>query len=254
MKRITTLLLAILFLSLLALPLSAAQSDSQNSSFISDGADLLSDGEKAVLETKIKPFCAKYRMELFIFIPSPLQEGTPAQELGEQFWNTHATLSDGAVIVLCLQSRKWDIQGFGALEAIYTKDALDLLEDSCIPHFSDGNYYQGFAAFVDGTERVVKADAAGTPYKSPFPWFGYLLISLFVGFTIGLITVLVFKAQLKSVARQSSARDYLKQDSLRITEQRDLFLYRNLTRTPRPKSNSSSGTRGTRSGGRGGSF
>lgn len=252
MKKIATLLLALLLITTLALPLSAAQSVAPK--YISDGANLLSHGEEAVLETKIEPFCAKYRMELFIFIPSPLQEGTPAQELGEKFWNTHATLPDGAVIVLSLSDRKWDIQGFGALETIYTDDVLDLLEDTCVPYFTDGEYYRGFAAFVDVTEQAVKADAAGTPYKAPFPWLGYLFLSLAIGFSAGFIVVMVLKAQLKSVYRQTSAQDYLKKDSLQITERRDLFLYRNVTRTLRPKSNSSSGTRGTRSGGRGGSF
>jgi len=69
------------------------------------------------------------------------------------------------------------------------------------------------------------------------------------------ISVFVMASQLKSVRPQTAARNYMKPNSLNLTVSRDLFLYRTVTRTPRPKSNSSSGGRGSSGGGsRSGSF
>lgn len=73
------------------------------------------------------------------------------------------------------------------------------------------------------------------------------LICLAIGLVIALIVTGIMKGQLKSVRAQSAAAEYVKQGSLQVTESHDLFLYRNVTRVPRPKSNNSgSGRNGNR--------
>ena len=79
------------------------------------------------------------------------------------------------------------------------------------------------------------------------PEISTLLICLGIGFVIALIATGIMKGQLKSVRSQSAAAEYVKQDSLNVTESHDLFLYRNITRRPKPKSNNSgSGRSGNR--------
>jgi uncharacterized protein len=56
------------------------------------------------------------------------------------------------------------------------------------------------------------------------------------------------KGKLRSVRRQNEARQYVKEGSMQLTQSGDYFMYRNVTRTPKPQNNSSS-----RSGGGGGS-
>lgn len=71
------------------------------------------------------------------------------------------------------------------------------------------------------------------------------------------------KSRLKSVAPQRDATDYIRQGSMKLTNQRDLYLYREVHRTERPKetdSGSSGGSSthtsssGSTHGGGGGSF
>jgi len=64
-----------------------------------------------------------------------------------------------------------------------------------------------------------------------------LLVCIGIGLLIGLITVLVMRSQLKSVRPQNAAMNYVIPGSFQLRHSRDIFLYRNVTRTPRPKNN-----------------
>ena len=64
-----------------------------------------------------------------------------------------------------------------------------------------------------------------------------LLICIGIGILVGLITVLVMRGQLKSVRPQSGAADYVVAGSFRLRQSRDIFLYRHVQRTARPKDN-----------------
>ena len=68
-----------------------------------------------------------------------------------------------------------------------------------------------------------------------------------------LIPMSVLKGQLKSVRMQNAASSYVRPNSMQLTRERDLFLYRNVTRTARPKNNSGSGSSSGSSGSSGGS-
>ena len=78
------------------------------------------------------------------------------------------------------------------------------------------------------------------------PEVNTLLICLGIGLVIALIATGIMKGQLKSVRSQSAAADYVKSGSLQVTEAHDLFLYRNIVRHPKPKSNNSGSGRSSR--------
>ena len=80
---------------------------------------------------------------------------------------------------------------------------------------------------------------------------------LSVGFIIAFISTLVMKHKLKSVFSKTEAHEYIKDGSMNITRARDIFLYRNIRRTAKPKNTSSSthtSSSGRSHGGGGGKF
>ncbi len=87
-----------------------------------------------------------------------------------------------------------------------------------------------------------------------------LVIALVAGLIIAAIYNANLKGQLKSVQAQRAAADYVKQNSMNITESRDFFLYRKVNRTEKSSSSSSGGSSTHRSssgathGGGGGKF
>lgn len=70
----------------------------------------------------------------------------------------------------------------------------------------------------------------------PLP-FIYLPVCLLIGLIIALAVVGSMKASMRSVGMQAQANNYTKEGSFSLTEKQDIFLYSNLERTPRPKSN-----------------
>ena len=113
-----------------------------------------------------------------------------------------------------------------------------------------GNYSEAFHIFADKYDDNLDDHING----QPFPVLRNLLIALVVGLIIALIVTGVWKGQLKSVRRQNQANAYVKAGTMEITQSGDFFMYRNVTRTERPKSNSSSGSSGSSRSTGGGSF
>ena len=70
--------------------------------------------------------------------------------------------------------------------------------------------------------------------KEPFS-IVYLGVALVIGLITALIVTGVMKSRLKSVAPQRDATSYVRQGSMKLTNQRDLYLYREIHRTERPK-------------------
>ena len=92
---------------------------------------------------------------------------------------------------------------------------------------------------------------------------GALALALGIGLALAWVVVHVMQSQLRSVAFQENAASYVREGSMKLTNQRDLFLYRDVHRTERPKESSSSdsggssthtSSSGTTHGGGGGSF
>ena len=102
---------------------------------------------------------------------------------------------------------------------------------------------------------VLEDDSASDPVKDKTN----NVVSM-IGALIGGITVGGMAAKHKTVRRQPAANSYVVQDSLHLTQQSDLFLYANTTRTARPKDNdrsgsdAHSGSGGSSFGGGGGKF
>lgn len=65
-----------------------------------------------------------------------------------------------------------------------------------------------------------------------------VLISVVIGVVLAfLIPMSILKGQLKTVSRQKTATSYVRPDSLLLKRQQDIYLFRNVVRTPLPKNN-----------------
>ncbi len=82
---------------------------------------------------------------------------------------------------------------------------------------------------------------------------GWLLISVIIGIVIAFLYTGFLKSQMKTVKSKPSATDYVVSGSFNVTQQRDVYLYSNTKKTPKPKNNGSSGRSGGSSFGGGSS-
>ena len=175
---------------------------------------------------------------------------------------------DGVLLLVSVGDRKWHISTCGYGITAFTDAGIQYLGEQMTPDMADGDYAAAFRTFIQWTDAYITAAREGHPYdvdnmpKEPFS-IVYLGVALVIGLITALIVTGVMKSQLKSVAPQRDATSYVRQGSMKLTNQRDLFLYRDVHRTERPKESSSSdsggssthtSSSGTTHGGGGGSF
>ena len=175
---------------------------------------------------------------------------------------------DGVLLLVSVGDRKWHISTCGYGITAFTDAGIQYLGEQMTPDMADGDYAAAFRTFIQWTDAYVTAAREGHPYdvdnmpKEPFS-IVYLGVALVIGLITALIVTGVMKSRLKSVAPQRDATSYVRQGSMKLTNQRDLFLYRDVHRTERPKESRSSdsggssthtSSSGTTHGGGGGSF
>ena len=175
---------------------------------------------------------------------------------------------DGVLLLVSVGDRKWHISTCGYGITAFTDAGIQYLGEQMTPDMADGDYAAAFHTFIQWTDAYVTAAREGHPYdvdnmpKEPFS-IVYLGVALVIGLVTALIVTGVMKSRLKSVAPQRDATSYVRQGSMKLTNQRDLYLYREVHRTERPKESSSSDSGGSSThtsssgsthGGGGGSF
>ncbi len=224
-----------------------------------DEADLLSDDEETVLNTKLDSMSEAIEFDIAIVTVNSLQGKTPADFADDYFdYNGfgYGANADGALLLLNMGERDWFIStsGYG-IEAI--GDDWQYIGNEILPYLSNADYMQAFTQFAYLCEDFV---VNGKPVES-FSYNDYvdnyssisispeklpivlIPVSLIIGMIISLIIMFIFRSQLKSVRKKPAARDYQIPGSMAVTMQNDMYLYSRVNRVPK-QTQSSSGSRG----------
>ena len=169
-----------------------------------------------------------------------------------------------------MDSSDWWISTRGTAITAFTDAGIDYIGEQIVPFMSAGDFAGAFDAFADQCSAFMAQAATGDPFdvhnlpqppKEPFNAGMAIVIALVVGFIIGKIYTGKLKGQLQSVTAQRAAAGYVKQGSLNVTNARDFFLYRSVTKTAMESDSSSGGgssthtsSSGATHGGGGGKF
>jgi len=252
MKKFLTLLLMAVLLLTLIIPVSAAEY-----SRLVDAADLLTDSEEQTLLKKLDTVSETWHMDVVIVTTDSLDGFTPTQYADDFFDYLGYGMGsgrDGILLLVSMEERDWAISTHGAGIRAFTDAGQEYITDQVVPYLSDGEYYEAFSLFSDLCDDFIRQATEDRPYdtgnlpKGPFNFVLALLICLGVGLVVALIVTCIMRSQLKSVRSQSAAAEYVKPGSLQVTEARDLFLYHNISRRPKPKPSSGSSTHRSSSG------
>ena len=248
LRSLCAALATLVLLLALAVPAFAAENGFADLYYrLNDSAEVLTEDEDSELEASLE----EYADDLYDYC----QFGYGADR-------------DGVLLLVSTGDRKWHISTCGYGITAFTDAGIQYLGEQMTPDMADGDYAAAFRTFIQWTDSYVTAAREGQPYdvdnmpKEPFS-IVYLGVALVIGLVTALIVTGVMKGQLKSVAPQRDATDYVRQGSMKLTNQRDLFLYRDVHRTERPKETSSgdsggssthTSSSGSTHGGGGGSF
>lgn len=197
-----------------------------------------------------------------------------ADELYEYCGYGFGDEKDGIMLFISMDDRDWAISTCGRAIDVFSEYDCDYIGDEIVPYLSDGDYAAAFERFAVLCDRIITSggvdddnyDYDDDDYRdftipserlSPV----WILVSIVAGILIAVLIVGIMRSKLKTVRFQAAASNYVKHGSMQITDRSDLFLYRTMSRTPRPNSNdnSSSGgihmsSSGTMHGGSSGKF
>ena len=220
--------------------------------FLYDEANLLTDGEETALEKKLADVSGTYNAQLVVCTIASM-DGADIDRYLDYLYDTmgfgYGENHDGVLLLVCMDPREYRILSNGFAGIAIDGDAIDEVGDAFVSDLSDGNYAAAFTEFADQCVYYLDGHLNGFPFN-----FGKnLLISLVIGVAMGLIVAFILKSQLKTVRKQDRANVYVKQNSMNLTHQSDIYLYRTVSRTKR-SSSSSSGSGGTARSKGGGSF
>ena len=239
MKKLFCLLLALM---LLAVPVFGS------GNLVRDGEGLLSYEEAAALEDAY----AAYSEFTPALVTVDSFGGLSAEAFAGRIYDQLGYPYDGMLYLVSLTEGEWYILTNGICHDRISDWDAEEMGQILVEYLRDGDYYEAFCLFPELAADFMEAsDSSYGGADAPVQRKSYgktIAISMAVGLLIGGITVGIMASMMKSVRPQNSAADYVLPGSMRLTNQRDIFLYSHVTRTPRPKSSSSGGGGGSRGG------
>ena len=265
MKKLTICILTVLTLMLTVIPVSADGLLPR----LYDGADLLSDGHEADLLEMLDEISERQQVDIVIHTVTSLDGYSAMEYTDERIFEDlnygYGPDRNAIILMVCIEEREWYVTTAGFGITAMTDAGLDYMAEDFVPLLSDEDYMGAFMEFALCCDIYLDRAYQGDPFdvddlpKAPFNAVMAVIVSLVIGLIVALIYVGKMKSSMKTVLKQAGAKDYVRQNSMNITESRDYYLYRNVTRSA--KSDSSSGgssthttSSGTRVGGGGGKF
>lgn len=283
-KLISVFICIIVVFSFSVTALAYDYTGSSRTALVNDFAELIPSADEEILNSKLENLSERYECEVAILTVNST-EGKDITAFADDYYDYNGfgfgENDDGILLVIDMGGREFATTTHGTAIDIFTDYNLLQIENAFIDDLSSGNYTDAFNAFCKKCESIFidyedyKENYNGENVYYPdnnyndenvyFPddeysadpessfseifslkWLG---TSLIIGLVIAFIYTMYLKSQLKTVRRKPSASDYVVPGSMQLTQQRDIYLYANLKKTPKPKNNSSSRSGGSSFGG-----
>lgn len=273
-KKTVIFFLTLLLIFSITIPISA-----DTRSFIADEAGLLLSDEIAALEEKAEGLAELYGIHAAVLTVDSLNGNRP-QDYADEYYDYTGYGDDGVLFLLAMQERDWYISTSGTLIYALTDYGIQQIGEGTLPYFSEGQWYDGFCYFLDSLPVYLDALENGTPIDGMADYSGdyyhgdqeeivyyeeeftpSFLFSLLCGIVISGVVVLIMRLSMNTKRPRRCASEYMVDGSWNLSQQRDMFLYSNVTKTKKqepPKDTGGSSVHrsssGRNHGGGGGKF
>lgn len=234
---------------------------------LSDEADLLTDSQEQELKKRLDGISERHACDVVIVTVSDTEGRTPESYAHDRFdmgGYGYGSERDGILLLVSMSKHDWYISTSGSGSETFTDAGIKYMGEQFLPLLSKGKYEKAFVKYADLCDQFLVQAQTGKPFdknnlpRKPLRLF-YFAVAIGIGVVLSLLVVIGMVRQLKAVRRQNKADSYMVKNSMYLTDSRDVFLYRSVSRTERPKK-SGSGSRTHRSssgrihGGGGGKF
>lgn len=258
MKKTKRLFIILLMLTLVLMSFSFAFATSEIDRYTDISGDkLLAESDAEALNEYLEKLSDASVFDITIHV---MEEGLDDETLmyyADDYYDVagygYGERYDGCILVVDLEEGSWWISTCGFGETAITDFGIENLNSTLYSYFSEGDFLEGFMAFADRVAEFVAMADEGTPYdgpatgerpepgETPFNAGAKAGSSVVIGALVGLLSSGRKKGKLTSVHNETRANNYTRPGSMNVTGGRDVFLYRNVTATAKPKNNNSGG-------------
>ncbi|MCI7803837.1 MAG: TPM domain-containing protein [Oscillospiraceae bacterium] len=235
MKKIARLFLPVLLcLFCFAFPVSADEYDQYDFTYpyVVDDAGLIDNDEQ--LSDRLNDIGSKYDVDIVIVTVDSLG-GKTATEFADDFYDYNGYYDDGILFLISMEDRDWAISTKGSCIADFDDVTQSEIISEMRSSLSADDFETAFDIFADCCEDTLhSAKVMGIVIP--------LVIAVVVGLIAALIVTMVLKHQLTSVNFQKNANSYVERNSVRITQNQNIFLYKTLSKTKKESSSSGGGS------------
>lgn len=212
-----------------------------------DDAGLLTESEEAQLCEKLQKIGDKHKCEAAV-VTITSTGGKSHMAYADDFYDYngygYGSNDDGLLFLLDMGAREMYITTHGTGVKAITDYGREKLFDRVQGDIKNGDYYDAFSEYADIVDDYYTRYEQGTPYDKGADTFaitGFNIIGAIVGaLAVGFIGTGSMKSKLKSVRSKPAASDYVRRESLNLTNSSDMYLYRHVSKVKIESSSSSS--------------
>ena len=234
MKKILAILFVLSLLCGMCMSVGAYDPDLPR---VVDEAGLLDASERISLESKITEIRERQQFDIVIWTTGTVYGAdimATADDLYDYQGYGYGDNYDDVLLLVAVDDRECWMSTCGYGINAFTDSDIDYILDEFAEEYQDGNYLAAFETFADYCDDYVTIARESEGFDPVFT----AVLALIIGLVIALIATGIMRLQLKSVRFRYNASDYTKAGSMNVTESRDLYLYRTVSRREKPKENS----------------
>ena len=222
---------------------------------VNDFSDLLTDSEEEKLNLRLQKIREEYGFDAVV-VTTDSFNGMSPQDYADDLYDYSKYSDDGIIFVLNMNERVWYVSTKGKAIDYFTDYGIDEIWDAMSDDVIDGKYYDAFVVYANKTEKYIvngiNGDIIDVDNQEKHFEAYHFTISAVIGAIVSLITTLTMKSSMKNTSRQVAARNYIVNNSFKVTGASDMLVNRHRTRSPIPRDDGPSRS-GSSSGGGGGS-
>ncbi len=270
MKKTAAILFALILCLAMAVPALAEGGFADEYYRGTDDTDTISYADRVYLNNQLDEIASRQSFDVtWALINTPSDETIEqyVAEIYSEYLYGYGDDKDGVFLVVNAENGEWYVYTDGCGTELFNDERIAAIGEQISEGVASGDYYYALSSYAELCDEYITAgvpvaveqpqlspvqpesepEETDEPEIAPAPQADskkfeplpiiYLPICLVIGVVIALVAVGSMKASMKSVHMQAQANNYTKVGSFKVTESQDIFLYRNVERTERPKNN-----------------
>lgn len=224
---------------------------------VRDEANVISDSALNELNTLADSISEQYMCDVCaVFVNST--DGKDAQAFADDYYDYnglgYGAGKDGIILAVDVVGRKYAISTYGYGITAFTDYGQQYMDSRYIDALRQSDWATAAKNYISVCGELLNTAMNSRPYDNYYDSNktqntglnikSLIGINLVIGFLISCISVGAMKKRHKSVEKQYSACDYVRQGSFKLSYSNERFLRSSVSKTPRPQPQSRSGGSG----------